>query len=191
LTNKNHNCIIITDHKQQITGEIKMSIQFVKPLDSQTIYNSIQKRIIEAKFNYALWKKIEKIIEKFDGKQLNKRIDTALKNALPEYTIYANFEYTMFKVTMWGNGIDYNDRKTFYLGYHSHPYLDMVKVKESNMSFELEEQRAKNLEEVTLKAIEEKVNIWNEALTKMQSCYKWAEGFEIQYTSYGFDLNLR
>ena len=168
-----------------------MSIQFVDNLDSNKVFENIQNRIEDAKLNYFLWKKIEKILEKFEGKQITKRIETEVKKQLPEYTIYYKHDYTMFQLVVWGNGIDYNKNKTFYFGYDSNPYVNMVKIRESNQCHDLEKSRYEKLEQITLKMIEEKCNLWNSGLDQLKSVYQWAGEYKIQYMSYGFDINLR
>jgi hypothetical protein len=168
-----------------------MSIQFEKTLDANKIFENIQKEIGKERFNFDLWKKVEAILKKFDGKQINKRIEIALKVALPDNAIYYDNNYGMFHVRIWGNGIDYNDSKSYLLGYADNPILDMVKVLEHNQCWELEEGRANKKMSITLEDIENQVKVWNEGLTKMQSVYNWAGQYGINYMSYGFDLNLR
>jgi hypothetical protein len=53
-----------------------------------------------------------------DGKKITKRFATVVGKALPDHTVY----YDVCKVTgtyrlyIWGAGIDYNQRESFYLG---------------------------------------------------------------------------
>ena len=39
----------------------------------------------------------------------NKRIATAFKKAHPEYTISYGTDYGLFRIRLWGNGLDYQD----------------------------------------------------------------------------------
>ncbi len=67
----------------------------------------------------ALSEQIAEIVKPSEGKTISKRIATAIEKALPAHTVYWNTDYGMFHVSIWGNGIEYNDRKRYLVGYHS------------------------------------------------------------------------
>lgn len=165
-----------------------MTIQFEKPLNTDQIWDKIQNTINNQKINYNLWKKIESILTNFEGQTISKRIETTLKKELPGYSIFYKTDYGMFKIEIWGNGIDYNNRKSYLIGYSTNSILNMTEVKKFNQCWELEKIRYEKLESMTKKELENQVNIWNDGLNKLQSVNKWSENFEINYNNFGFDL---
>jgi hypothetical protein len=59
------------------------------------------------------------------GKQINKRMATAVGKALPEYTVHYDSAITMYHLHVWGSAIEYNRRKSFLLGYYSDTTFDV------------------------------------------------------------------
>lgn len=55
------------------------------------------------------------IIKSFEGKQVTKRIKTKIENELKDYSISYNPSWTYIELSIWGNGIEYNDKITFNL----------------------------------------------------------------------------
>lgn len=167
-----------------------MTIQFEKSLNADQIWDKIQNTIINQKINYDLWKKIELILTKFENQKISKKIETELRKQLPGYSIFYKFNYGMFQVEIWNDkiNIDYNNRKSYLIGYSSNPILNMTEVKKFNNCWELEKIRYEKLESMTKKELENQVNIWNDGLNKLQSVNKWAEKFEINYMNFGFNL---
>jgi len=165
-----------------------MTIQFEKSLNADQIWDKIQNTIINQKINYNLWRKIESILTIFEGKKISKRIETELKNQLPGYSVFYKTNYGMYQIEIFGNGINYDNRKSFLIGYFSNPILNMTEVKNFNNCWELEKIRYEKLESINKKDIENQVNVWNNGLNQLQSVNKWAEQFEINYMGFGFDL---
>ena len=165
-----------------------MTIQFEKSLNADQIWDKIQNTIINQKFNYNLWKKVESILTKFDNQKISKRIETTLKKELPGYFIYYKTDYGMFQIIIWNNEINYDNRKSFLIGYSTNPILNMTEVKKFNTCWELEKIRSEKLESITKKELENQVNNWNNGLNKLQSVNKWSSEFEINYMNFGFDL---
>lgn len=165
-----------------------MTIQFEKSLNADQIWDKIQNTITTQKFNYNLWKKVESILTKFEGQKISKRIETALKKELPNYSIFYKSNYGMFQIEIWNNEIDYNNRKSYLIGYSTNSVLNMIEVKKFNQCWELEKIRYEKLESISKKELENQVNIWNDGLKKLQSVNEWSSEFEINYMSFGFDL---
>ena len=57
----------------------------------------------------------------FEGKQITKRLATALQKVLPDDTIYFERQYGMYHIRIWGNGTPYDQRRSFLLGYDTKP----------------------------------------------------------------------
>ena len=62
---------------------------------------------------------IEPVLKTFDGKKMSKRIETAIQKVLPDNTVFFGKSYSWYVLTFLGNGIEYEDRIEFNLGYFS------------------------------------------------------------------------
>lgn len=84
-----------------------------------TIKN-IEDKIQETLTLYKAQKKVSEVLinifKVFDGKKVTKRMETAAKEAHPEYTTYYEAGYTVY-LYVWGNGIDYSNRMMVKLCY--------------------------------------------------------------------------
>jgi hypothetical protein len=165
-----------------------MSIQFQKAVSAQEIYKKVQERIEDAKLNYFLWKTIQKECERWEGKAISKRIETALKKILPDYIVVFENRYGMFQLYIWGNGINYDHRKQFLLGYETSPFFSAKQLLDSNMCHELEAGRAEKMATLTYTDIVDAADKWNNGLALMQEINTWAEPYELDYASNGFDI---
>lgn len=168
-----------------------MSIQFVKPLETENILKSINNRMETAKFSYTLYELLLKNLEKFDNKPINKRIETHLKNVMPEYTFYLESLYGMYHIRFSTNGKDYNDSQSFLIGYHNNPVFTIDDFKKFNTCHFLELERLNKMQSLTIEKINGMAERWNKAINELQEVYDDASYYEIGYTSYGFDLDVR
>lgn len=82
-----------------------------------TVKEAIQEQIKIKQDNLKILDAIEPVLKSFDGKTISKRIETAIKKALPEYTVYYGKSYSWYEVRIWGNGIKYDNSITLNLGY--------------------------------------------------------------------------
>ena len=104
----------ITEEKEkQIKEEIKERLRVYK----------LQKQMIE---------NIIAILKTFEGKQLNKRIETAIKKQYSEYTVFFSKSYTYFELRVWGNGLNHNDSFMVYLGKNNADVFTMENFNEYN-----------------------------------------------------------
>ena len=173
-----------------------MTIQFENQLDINKTWENIQKKIQDQQENYRLWKIVESVLTRFEGQKITKRIETALKKELPEYTIYYVLEYGMYHVRIWGNGIQYDQRKGYLIGYstNSRVYdavVNMDVVRSNNQCWELEKSRSEKLQTLTRDQLFFQVEKWNTGLQAMQEVNKWSEFYEMNYNNIGFDVNSR
>jgi hypothetical protein len=74
---------------------------------------AIQKRAVD------ILSIIEPVLKSFDGKTISKRIETAIKKVLPEFTVYYGKSYSWYELKIWGNGVDYQNNLSLNLGYTS------------------------------------------------------------------------
>jgi hypothetical protein len=89
----------------------------------EKIESIIQADIDSEQVGIDLHYKLLSILEKMEGKTISKRIETAFSKEYPEYSTYYEREHGMYHLTIWGNGIEYNDRERFLLGYESDPVV--------------------------------------------------------------------
>lgn len=121
-----------------------------------------------------LYRIVEAAVKPFDGKEISKRIANAIAKALPEYTVSYEPQYNLYQVKVWGNGIEYDKRLSFFLGYATYPYFCFSTTEknknnfvESNACHWLDEERHARLEK-------NKANIpgwverWNAAVDSLE-----------------------
>ena len=165
-----------------------MSIQFEEPRDPLKVWAHIQQMIAGQEFNCALWKLVESNLKNFEGKKITKRIETALKAALPEYSVHYSTDHGMHKISIWGNGLDYGRRLTYYLGHlNNSDILDMLLVQKQNTCWELEKSRTETLRRMSKTELYAMVEKWNFGIKALQEVNNWAREYEINYISDGFN----
>ena len=88
------------------------------------------------------------VIKTFEGKQITKRIGTAVQKALPDFTVYYGKPYGWYEVKIWGNGIEFGSGVSLLLAYRekSGTNLDFEEVLEKNRRYTLNENRIRELE---------------------------------------------
>lgn len=168
-----------------------MSIQFVKPLNMETVKQTISERIASAKENYKIWKIIQSVCTTQEGKGITKRIEKLLQKELPDYIVQYENRYGMFHVHVWGNESSYDNRRSYLLGYETNPVFDIDKINEYNMWAELEQSRVNKLESMTNDELKSSVISWNNALDTLKDIREWAHFYELDSSLYGFDLTIR
>lgn len=108
------------------------------------------------------------VLKKFDGKQINKKIETALKNdpRLKGYHISYTIHAGMYHITFWGNKLDYEHRNHVFLGYVSEGNtLNLDNVKKNNHGFLTGSI-------IDLTTLDERINKWNCLVSSLISLYK-------------------
>lgn len=168
-----------------------MSIQFVKPLNMETVKQSVSERIVSAKENYKIWKIIQSVCTTQEGKGITKRIEKLLQKELPDYIVQYENRYGMFHVHVWGNRSSYDNRRGYLLGYETNPVFYIDKINNYNMWAELEEGRANKLESMTDEELESSIAKWNTAIDTLKNIREWAHPYELDSSLYGFDLAVR
>jgi hypothetical protein len=100
----------------------------------ETIVQTITAGMKDEQASIALYDALLPIMERFDGKQITRRIATAVTKAFPDWTVYYDDNYSLFAIRVWGGstGRDYNGAATFYLGYKSSPTFTLEHFKDTN-----------------------------------------------------------
>lgn len=72
---------------------------------------------------------VRNVLVKFQGKQISKRIETAVQKAQPGWVVYLSNQYGMQQLYVWGGdtGRNSDTRVSFLLGYNSDPIFDIDK----------------------------------------------------------------
>lgn len=167
-----------------------MSIEFVQPKNRFNVLEEVEARIKRMERDLYLVEKLRDVVKKHDGRKITKRIETDLKklNAMDLFTIYYVKEHGMYRIIIWGNGINYDDRFSSLLGYESEGgVLSLEKWTEYNQCHFLDEGRIKQLERGK-KEIAGLCESWNKALGELQDVHKKAEAFLLQYE---FDIQVK
>ena len=99
----------------------------IKQIDKQILDNDIQLKIIH---------KIFDIIELFNGKKINKRIETKIISELSNYNIYLEHKYGMYHIIIYGNDVKFENRMQILIGYDSiGGIVDLEQIKSYNTCF--------------------------------------------------------
>lgn len=170
-----------------------MSIEFEKGLNTEELLKKIDETIQRKQLDLFLWHKIHHIAFNYAGKKITKRIETELRNtpSLKDFTIYLDKDdgkgsCRLPRVSIWGNGIEYDHRFVSYLG-HDKMILNLKMTIASNQCYILDKERIERLEEGKPQ-VPGLVNLWNDALQGLKDVNKCAEKYELQYD---FDLNIK
>jgi hypothetical protein len=106
-------------------------IQYMKPLTVENQTSKVNASIAHYENLLSISSRILPILKTSDGKQITKRIETAVRKALPEYQVSLSNSFTI-SINVWGNGIDYEKRVSVYLSQtgYSNGILDYAKTVE-------------------------------------------------------------
>lgn len=101
----------------------------------ETIKETIEADIAREQIGIDLFNQLVEIFKPFEGKKISKRLATAIEKALPDYTVSYSTDYGHYSIRIWGNGIDFNERYDFLIGYESNPYYNEGPHEESHSGF--------------------------------------------------------
>lgn len=146
----------------------------------------LQDNIERCKFNLATMAIIEETLKPFEGKQITKRIETALKKALPDLLVtfekmYSNFSLKIYK---WEGNVKSKHGMYLNLGYHSgSTYGDHDPLK--NGVFNLESFKSSAIGYYLDK---ERLEKYTKALRKVKQWVKIAEQIKNGYDDLKDDM---
>jgi hypothetical protein len=156
-------------------------IQFVKPLDLHDLIVSIQSRVNNYQRNYEIFQKIVVVLKKFEGKNVTKRIQTALKEAMPGYNIYLKSIASMTNIEVWGGDIEYQNGPHILLCYNDHPiYSEDTFVNKHNSGFADVPSTIEKLKQGLVNA-PALVDRFNQILKDAQELEAEAKKYELEY----------
>jgi len=161
-----------------------MSIQFENLKDDNAIRRKAEERIKSFSQQLTIVKEVFEVLKRFEGKQINRRIQTALRESptLAPYTIHYHKDYSWYGLRIWGNGLDYNHSSlSLNLGYIGEDdRLNLEKVKENFTGYFMNEDRIKRLQE-GLPKIYGLCAKWNDTLKTLQAVNKEASRYGYEY----------
>jgi hypothetical protein len=141
-------------------------IQFEKEMTVESVTAKAMEYIKHYEERLTIYRALEPILKKWEGKKINKRLETQVKEALPGFTVY----YEPTKLTFWKK--EYSERQTFYLG-------DECDGKLQKNTQECEAALAK--QEASLEQIPDLVKAWNAGLEQLKKVNKEAEKYGLEY----------
>ena len=161
-----------------------MFIQYSNLKDDNAIRIEVKKRINLYSQQLTVVKEVFEVLKQFEGKQINRRIATALKDTptLAPYTIHYHKYYSWYALRIWGNGLDYNSGSlSLNLGYLSEgDKLNLDTVRENFSGYFLNEGRIKQLQE-GLPKIYDFCAKWNDTVKTLQEINKEASKYGMNY----------
>jgi hypothetical protein len=153
-------------------NELPSSLTPIDPKAALAELDATVKRYTEqlAIYNAAL-----EVMQSFEGKQITKRIATALEKKLPGKVIHYSTEYSWYAISIWGDGVAYDNAIRLNLGYLSAGNtLDLAKVKEHNLCYGLHSERLVNIAAIRdsvparLAKINKAIEAYNAAVAESQ-----------------------
>lgn len=119
----------------------------------QAIKSAIETQIKEYSKQVEVWHMLLNVLQKFEGKQVSKRIETAIKKENDAFVVYMDNSLNFYKLQIWGNGIVYEQRLSFVLSYDD--TFSLERFIDNNISYTLAEQRKQELEAYLSEKLEE------------------------------------
>jgi hypothetical protein len=151
-----------------------------RKLSRRNAVNKITKRIQDNQIRLDLIKTIAPVIAYYDGKKITKRIATKLEKKLNKFTVYFSKDYGTYKLIIWGNGIDYNNRFTALIGYHSNNTVNYDSFIKYNQCHFLNKGRNKLMKK-GLQDIDSLVDNYNSLYENKMILEDKLKSFEMQY----------
>jgi hypothetical protein len=108
-------------------------MESIKKVTPEQIIDFIKSQITAEQQGIFLHNEIAKALKPFEGKQVSKRIATALQKMHPGWTVFYDTDYGMFHLCIWGGDTDikYDQRFRALIGYESEPIVSIGKTSDS------------------------------------------------------------
>jgi len=84
-------------------------------LELQTVKGNLQKNIDDLMSRIDIYNKIHPALLAYDGKAMNKRLETAVAKYCPEFNVRFSREYDMYHLYIWRQNKSYNDYGSIHL----------------------------------------------------------------------------
>lgn len=166
-----------------------MSLRHPKEITIEAQTKKVTDRILRYKEELAIVEKVLPIIKKFEGKEISKRIATAIQKEIPEYRVRYNLAYGMYHIEF--SRLDKWEKVVgMLIGYESsNAYIQKKVILEQIINFNqcylLNKDRIKKLE-TGLSVIAELVDKRNKIIELSKELFNMAEAVEQTY-DYDFE----
>lgn len=147
-------------------------------MNKYTIESKYNKQIEECKRFITVLETALKVLEKFDGRVINVRIERALKEALKDMNLYIKVDHSIREL----NITDY--RNNTYIVYDddgSRTRYGQGKITYDSMNIDLSEHDDKVNMEIVRKNIDAEIQFWNQLIEKYQGLLLQYDDFEKDY----------
>ena len=156
----------------------------LKLADYEKIKERIKERIKVSQEHLRLVKIVFDVCEKFEGKQITKRIATAMQKEVSDYTVSYDTTAGMFHLRIWSRNwkhiLNYDNRFSALLGYDTNTIVNMEKVRYYNQCHTLDEKRIVGYK-TTLKKLKGFVKRYNKIFQSFDELYTELEKNDSQY----------
>lgn len=150
-------------------------------LDRNEVLKKIDEVIKHQEITLVIINKFLEVVKKMDGKQISKRIATALEKEFPEYKVIWDTRYGMYHIDIWGNGIEYKDEIRIMIGYDTgdgHIHYDQIL--DFNGCYTLDKERREQL--IAFKEeIDNHIEVYQKYLKVKEYTKKYFDSFEYLY----------
>jgi len=146
-------------------------------VNKKTLQDKISKEIARLELTETILSEVLEILRVFDGKKYTKRITDKIKFILPGKSVYFENRYGMYHLNIWGNGIDYEKRIDFFLGYQSsnpNKIVDMNFIGDHNKNLVWIERELERLP-IDLNDLDD---ITDSFSNKLEEVIKWKESLK-------------
>jgi hypothetical protein len=150
-----------------------MALQYeLKLLNTDEVLKRVEETQKKQLKDFEIVNKIQETLKPFEGKQITKRLGTAIEKLYPESHVVYSTQYGMYQIYIWGNGIDYDKRLSFLLGYQgSQDIYTEESFNKYNQCHFLDKPRHEALESKKEK-VPDWVNRWNKAAEELLTIQK-------------------
>ena len=154
------------------------SITVESPRDVVKAIESVENYIVEQERDLEIWQKVMEVLKPFDGKAVSKRMETAVKKALPDYTLYLDNDF-LVTIQIWGSDVGYNKRIAIYLR-HDEKVYNHAKTLENSGYFNFIQEKNQGLRASLMndaRVIKELVGDFNNCVKRLQAVNEEAERY--------------
>ena len=157
-------------------------IEFEHLINEEKVLKEIQDRMFNYGKNLGYIMVLIKSLEKWEGKQITKRIETALNKEYKELRVILSKDYGMFHIYIYPakDNFNYDDKSSFLIGYSSDPYINMERIKEYNTGYLSNQEDINKLTEAK-KHYKRLVKVWNKTINKLKEINTEGKKYGLEY----------
>ena len=112
-----------------------MEIHTLTKINETEIKEKLEKKIERFKTNDFLFNNVLEVLKSFEGKKPSKRIQTAVYNKLPEYSVSVrknDYFPERYTVTVWGNGLNWGNAFIIDISTSDYQLINLENIKYIN-----------------------------------------------------------